>query len=83
MQTPNMSVLPPRGSIYLFINIEKTGLTSMEVFDKILEEAHVLVLPGIAFGACGDKHIRIALSVEVEKIKEAFDRIGRMKIFSN
>ncbi len=80
--TPNMSILPPRGSIYLFINIRKTGLTSMEAFDRILSEAHVLVLPGIGFGACGEGYIRIALSVGVDKIKEAFDRISKMEIFT-
>ncbi|WP_432663612.1 pyridoxal phosphate-dependent aminotransferase [Wukongibacter baidiensis] len=79
---PNMSVLPPRGSLYLFINIKETGLSSMEVADKILREAHVLVLPGNAFGACGEGYIRIAVTVGLEDLKEAFDRIGKMEIFS-
>jgi aspartate/methionine/tyrosine aminotransferase len=79
---PNMFVLPPRGSIYLFINIKKTGLTSAEVADRILREAHVLVLPGNAFGNCGEGYIRIAVTVGLEKLKEAFDRIEKMEIFS-
>lgn len=80
---PNMSILPPQGAIYQFINISQTGLKSVEVHQKILNEAHVLVLPGLAFGACGDNHIRIALTMKVEVMKEAFDRIAKMKLFSN
>ena len=79
---PNMSILPPQGAIYQFINISQTGLKSVEVHQKILDEAHVLVLPGLAFGACGDNHIRIALTMKVEIMKEAFDRIAKMRLFS-
>ncbi|SHK58206.1 pyridoxal phosphate-dependent aminotransferase [Paramaledivibacter caminithermalis] len=79
---PNMSTLPPRGSLYLFVNIKKTGLSSIEVADKILRDAHVLVLPGNAFGACGEGYIRIAVTVGLDQLKEAFDRIEKMEIFS-
>lgn len=82
-ETPNMSVLPPRGSIYQFINIKDTGLTSTEVSDKLLEEAHVVVLPGNAFGTCGEGYIRIAMTVNLEKMKEAFDRIQRIPEFKD
>lgn len=78
---PNMSVLYPQGSIYLFLNIKETGLSSAEVADLILREAHVLVLPGNAFGACGEGYIRIAVTVGLDKLKEAFDRISTMEIF--
>ncbi len=77
-----MSVPHPAGSIYQFIDISKTGLTSLEVYQRILDEAHVLVLPGVAFGECGDGHLRIALTVGVDKLKEAFDRIEKMDIFN-
>lgn len=80
-EIPNMSVLPPKGTFYLFVNIKKTGLSSIEVSDKILKEAHVLVLPGIAFGDAGEGYVRIACTVGKEKLKEAFDRIKEMKLF--
>lgn len=76
-----ISVLPPQGSFYLFVNIKKTGLTSAEVSRRILEEAHVLVVPGNAFGKSGEGYIRIACTVNVDKLKDAFDRIGSMEIF--
>jgi aspartate/methionine/tyrosine aminotransferase len=76
-QITGMSVLPPRGSFYLFVNIKKTDLSSAEVSRKLLEEAHVLVVPGNAFGKCGEGYIRIACTVGVDKLKEAFDRIEK------
>lgn len=82
-QIPNMHVLtPPKGTFYLFINIQDTGLTSEEAADRILREAHVLMLPGNAFGDCGEGFLRIACTVSVEELKEAFDRIAKMDIFS-
>ncbi|KAB3539022.1 pyridoxal phosphate-dependent aminotransferase [Alkaliphilus pronyensis] len=72
---PKMSVLPPKGSFYLFVNIKETGLTSVEISKKILEEAHVLVIPGNAFGKCGEGYIRLACTVDIRALKEAFDRI--------
>ena len=78
---PGMSVLRPKGTFYLFVNIKKTGLTSVEVSDVILKEAHVLTIPGIAFGYCGEGYLRIACTVGVHKLKEAFDRIENMCMF--
>ncbi len=77
----NMSVLPPKGTFYLFPNIKATGLSSKEVSDRILKEAHVLTLPGNAFGKCGEGYIRIACTVGVDTLKEAFDRIEKMDLF--
>lgn len=79
---PNMSILEPQGSFYLFVNIKKTGLSSTEVVKKMLAESHVLTIPGHAFGACGEGYIRIACTVGVEQLKEVFDRLEKMDIFS-
>lgn len=78
---PNMSVLNPKGTFYLFVNIKKTGLNSIDASDVILKEAHVLTIPGIAFGECGEGYVRIACTVGVERLKDAFDRIEKMNIF--
>ena len=78
---PWMSVVyPPKGSFYLFINIKKSGLTSAQASEKILDDAHVLLLPGNAFGRCGEGYLRLACTVGVDKLKEAFDRIEKIKI---
>lgn len=79
---PKMHVLtPPKGSFYLFLNIRETGLTSEAAAARILQEAHVLTLPGNAFGACGEGYLRIACTVDKDTLKEAFARISRMELF--
>lgn len=80
---PNMSVLPPQGSFYLFVNIKGTGLTSQLVCLKLLEEAHILVVPGNAFGKSGEGYIRLACTVGIDQLQEAFDRIEKMKVFAD
>lgn len=75
-KSEGLSVIdPPKGSFYLFINIKATGLTSAEASDTILRKAHVLTLPGNAFGHCGEGYIRIACTCSIDVLKEAFDRI--------
>ena len=74
-----MSVIyPPKGSFYLFINIKEMGMSSVEAADFILQKAHVLMLPGNAFGECGEGYVRIACTVNVDTLKEAFDRIEKV-----
>lgn len=79
---PKLSVIyPPKGSFYLFINIKESGLTSVEAADLILQEAHVLMLPGNTFGSCGEGYLRIACTVNTDVLGDAFDRIEKMKEF--
>ena len=81
-EIPKMSVIyPPKGSFYLFINIKKSGLTSEEAADVILRKAHVLMLPGNAFGNCGEGYLRIACTVGVDKLGEAMERIKKIPEF--
>ena len=78
---PWMSVIaPPKGIFYLFINIKKSGLSSLDAADMILEKAHVLLLPGNAFGRCGEGYLRLACTVGVDKLEEAFDRIEKIEL---
>ncbi len=53
-------------------------MTSEEAADKILREAHVLMLPGNAFGSCGEGYMRIACTVGLDTLKEAFDRVEKI-----
>ncbi|MDO4483507.1 MAG: aminotransferase class I/II-fold pyridoxal phosphate-dependent enzyme [Clostridia bacterium] len=70
-----ISIIPPRGTFYLFPGIEKTGLTAGEFCQVLLEKAHILVSPGDAFGAAGKQHFRIACTTDMDKLKEAMDRM--------
>ncbi|MCR4668575.1 MAG: aminotransferase class I/II-fold pyridoxal phosphate-dependent enzyme [Clostridia bacterium] len=71
----------PEGTFYIFADIRETGISSMDMWDKILDEAKVLVLPGDGFGKAGEGYIRICCTVSVEVLKEAFDRLEKMDIF--
>lgn len=74
-EIPWMSVLPPQGTFYLFINIKQTGCSSQKASEVILERAQVLTIPGNAFGSCGEGYLRIACTVDVNLLAEAFDRM--------
>lgn len=77
----NVSILPPKGTFYLFPNIKATGLSSEEVTQRLLEEAHILVVPGNAFGLLGEGYLRLACTLSIDKMAEAFDRMEKMEIF--
>lgn len=77
---PWMSVLKPKGTFYLYINIKNSGLTSAEVSALILDKAQVLTIPGNSFGACGEGYIRIACTVDIKELERAFDRIENIKL---
>ena len=71
---------PPKGSFYLFINIKESGLSSAQASEMILDKAHVLLLPGNAFGRCGEGYLRLACTVGIQKLGEAFDRIEKITL---
>jgi aminotransferase len=67
----------PKGAFYAFPNITSTGLTADEFTEKLIQEEHVAVVPGDAFGEAGAGHIRCAYCTAYEKIEEALERISR------
>lgn len=78
-QIPFLSLHPVKGSMYAFINISKTNLTSVPFVEKVLKETNVLMIPGKAFGeTTGDDYVRLAATQDISVLKEAFDRIEKM-----
>lgn len=77
-ELPGFTLSPAGGGIYLFPGVGPTGLTSAEACERILEEAHVLMLPGSAFGDAGEGYLRIACTVGLDKMEEAFGRMAQM-----
>lgn len=67
----------PKGAFYVFPSIKTTGLSSEEFAEKLLYKERVAVVPGNAFGACGEGFIRCSYAYSVETIKEALNRIER------
>lgn len=72
-----LSLPYPRGSIYAFVNITGTGLSSREFSRRLLFDAHVQVIPGMTFGKTGEGYVRIACTVGMDTLSEAMDRIER------
>jgi aminotransferase len=67
----------PSGAFYAFPSIASTGLTSEEFAERLLFEEHVAVVPGTAFGAGGEGHIRCSYATGLEKIEIALLRMGQ------
>ena len=72
---PRHSAVLPNGAFYLFVNIQKTGLTSEEFAMRLLEEGHVALAPGSAFGPSGEGFVRISYATSLENIAEGLRRI--------
>ena len=66
----------PEGAFYVFPNITSTGLSSMEFAKKLLMSKKVAVVPGSAFGPCGEGFVRCSYATSMEGIKEARQKIG-------
>lgn len=67
----------PGGAFYMFPSIGKYGLSSYDFAMKLLEEESVAVVPGTAFGSCGQGSVRCCYATSLDEIKEAMTRIAR------
>ncbi|MGJ5633730.1 pyridoxal phosphate-dependent aminotransferase [Nostoc sp. CALU 1950] len=72
---PGLSTAKPDGAFYLFPDISKTGLKSLEFCDALLEQHQVAVIPGIAFGA--DDNIRLSYATDMATIEKGMDRLEK------
>lgn len=65
----------PLGAFYVFPNVGKFGLSSEEFATRLINEAGVAIVPGTAFGECGEGYARISYAYSVEHITEALERM--------
>lgn len=65
----------PKGAFYIFPDITSTGLTSEKFAEQLLMKEHVALVPGTAFGQCGEGYVRCSYATSVTKISEAIARI--------
>ena len=63
------------GAFYLFPSIKSTGLSSEEFCERLLFEQKVAVVPGTAFGECGEGYIRCSYAYSIEEIRTALSKI--------
>lgn len=72
-----MDCFEPFGAFYVFPCIKKFGMTSEEFATQLLQEEKVAVVPGTAFGECGEGFVRISYAYSIENLKIAMERIER------
>ena len=70
-----LKCIMPRGAFYAFPNIQSTGLDSKTFAKRLLQEEHVAVVPGGAFGDCGEGYVRCCYATGLQDIIEAMKRI--------
>lgn len=68
----------PRGAFYVFPRISSTGLDSATFAKRLLQEKHVAVVPGTAFGSCGEGFVRCSYATSLEEIEIAMTRIQEL-----
>ncbi|HUQ44653.1 MAG TPA: aminotransferase class I/II-fold pyridoxal phosphate-dependent enzyme [Candidatus Limnocylindria bacterium] len=77
LNAAGLETFEPRGAFYAFPRITSTGLTGEEFAQRLLEEEHVALVPGSAFGPSGAQHVRACYATSYERLEEAMARIGR------
>ncbi len=73
----NLPCFEPFGAFYIFPNISHLGMSSDEFCNKLLEEEKLAVVPGTAFGDCGEGFVRISYAYSLEDLKKAIERLKR------
>lgn len=71
-----LSCKKPQGAFYAFPGIKKFGLSSLEFSQRLLKDKKVAVVPGTAFGACGEGYLRMSYASSSDNLKEALLRMG-------
>ena len=72
---PELVCAKPDGAFYMFVNISKTGLNSLEFCKALLETQQVAAIPGVAFGA--DDHVRLSYATDRTSIEKGMDRLDK------
>lgn len=72
-----LTCFEPKGAFYVFPSIKSTGLSSQQFCEELLYKHHVAVVPGDAFGECGEGHIRISYAYSLKHLMEAVERISK------
>ncbi len=77
LRSMGLECFEPFGAFYVFPCIKSLGMTSEEFATKLLQEEKVAVVPGTAFGDCGEGYLRISYAYSIENLKTALERIEK------
>ncbi|MBE5842473.1 MAG: aminotransferase class I/II-fold pyridoxal phosphate-dependent enzyme [Butyrivibrio sp.] len=72
-----LTCFEPFGAFYVFPSIKKFGMSSDEFCTRLLKEEKLAVVPGTAFGDCGEGYIRISYAYSLDNLKAAMERLER------
>ena len=75
MGSTRVLVTPPQGAFYFFLDFRPLNLSSVEICERILEEAKVGLVPGSAFGAQGEGFVRMSIAASDEDVEAGFRKI--------
>lgn len=73
----NLPCFEPKGAFYVFPCIKEFGISSDEFATRLLKEEELAVVPGTAFGDCGEGFLRISYAYSIEQLREAMERMNR------
>ena len=74
-----MRVRPPEATFYVWAACPEK-YDSMTFATKLLDEAAVVVIPGVGFGKAGEGYFRAALTMDTDRIREGIDRLAKVKL---
>lgn len=72
-----MDCFEPYGAFYMFPCIKRFGMTSDEFANRLLQEEKLALVPGTAFGDCGEGYLRVSYAYSLEDLQKAIERIKR------
>lgn len=75
LRSMGLDCFEPLGAFYVFPSIRSTGLTSEDFCERLLQAEKVACVPGTAFGACGEGHIRCSYATAVDKLNLALEKM--------
>jgi aspartate/methionine/tyrosine aminotransferase len=75
LESEKILVIPPQGAFYFFLDFRPLKLSSVEICERILEEARVGLIPGSAFGEQGEGFVRMSIAASDEDVEAGFRKI--------
>jgi aspartate/methionine/tyrosine aminotransferase len=75
LESEKVRVAPPQGAFYFFLDFRPLKMSSVEICERILEDAGVGLVPGLAFGAQGEGFVRMTIAASDEDVEAGFRKI--------
>lgn len=76
-QSNVVGMIPPQGAMYMMLDIRNTGMSGDEFANSLLEKHHIAVMPGESFGVAAAGHLRVALTVDDQRLVQALKTLVR------